>query len=781
MNVRLKVCLAILLASAAAVPVFCGEDDDVEAKQPPSKKKVDSPGFHMDHGPFVTASISDGVASFATDSWPNSKGNLNFAYKGIAVRLSGSAPATMCFDTDLMRVAFGWTGDYLKLDNTMLGMLRGTVNPSIAGTIKFSTKTLPGWAINDDRKDPRAQPYGPLPKSAAHYKGLYLNGNNVVFSYTVGGAQVLEMFGSEGSGSSFVFTRTIHIDKSPAPLTVFIADTEGASGPAPRDAEGLLSAMLEKDSCIGVAVAGTPKGAALTNAGGMLSLKLPALTAPATFKLCIWSGAKGGAEFEAAAKAAAAKVSDLPALCKGGPRRWDKQIDVRCEMGADNGPYTVDTLTLPVDNPWKAWVRSSGFDFLPDGGVAICEISGDVWISSPITPKLETLTWRRFATGMFEPLGLKVVDGKIYVLGRDQITRLHDLNSDGEADYYENFNNDRVVSPNYHAYAFDLQTDAAGNFYYGVCGHRVKPGLPNHACVIRVSKDGSKLEEYATGLRSPNGFGMGPGDVLTYSDNQGNYTPSSKVTRVKQGGFYGYKSHLVNANAITSYDPPIFWLPMTADNSSGGQAWVPDERWGPYKGQMIHLSYGKASLFLCCTEEINGTMQGGVVKIPLQFASGVMRARFNPADGQLYVVGSRGWQTSGAKDGCLNRVRYTGKPAFYPSSLRVKPTGIEIGFPVALSSADAGDATAYSVEQWNYNYSSAYGSPEFSVSDPKKKGRDTVEVKLAKLSADGKSVFLELGEMKPVMQMMIKYRIKSADGATIAHEIYNTINVVPGK
>jgi hypothetical protein len=66
---------------------------------------------------------------------------------------------------------------------------------------------------------------------------------------------------------------------------------------------------------------------------------------------------------------------------------------------------------------------------------------GEVWIVSGLDESLEHLRWRRFATGLNQPLGLRVVDGVIHVLGRDQITRLHDVNGDGEADFYECFSN----------------------------------------------------------------------------------------------------------------------------------------------------------------------------------------------------------------------------------------------------------------------------------------------------------------------------------------------------
>ena len=62
--------------------------------------------------------------------------------------------------------------------------------------------------------------------------------------------------------------------------------------------------------------------------------------------------------------------------------------------------------------------------------------------------------------GLNQPLGLKIVGEQIYVAGRDQITRLVDLNADGETDFYENFNNDAYNSEHFHEQVMDLQTDA---------------------------------------------------------------------------------------------------------------------------------------------------------------------------------------------------------------------------------------------------------------------------------------------------------------------------------
>ena len=56
---------------------------------------------------------------------------------------------------------------------------------------------------------------------------------------------------------------------------------------------------------------------------------------------------------------------------------------------------------------------------------------------------------------------------------------------------------------------------------------------------------------------------------------------------------------------------------------------------------------------------------------------------------------------------------------------------------------------------------------------------DPGEGKSAQLSEDGKTVFLEVPGLRPVMQMRIRYDLDAADGAPMRGEIHNSIHVVP--
>ncbi len=743
----------------------------------------------IDYGPFLSATI---IAKQPLGNTTN---------KGIAIKVGPNGEGTMLFDADLMRWSAGWTEGFLNLNGVAFDGVHG-LNPGPAGRIGFATAPVPGWTSGTGTPsftDPRDRPIGRIPTATAKYRGLYLQGDRVVISYTVGDTEVLESPGyATLPNGTPIFTRTFKIGPSTVQRSVLVADvtptTEPVAGAAAVDgpAMGIVRLPATTESRTIAGLIGAPADARFeVLAAGRLALRLPALPEGASFTLAVANLAPAEQPAFGAWLKAPFPATDLATAKSGGPARWTGKIVTKGQLAASttpDGAYAVDTITAPEENPYHAWMRFGGFDFFADGHrAAITTWSGDVWVVSGIDDKLESITWKRYATGLFQPLGLRIVKDEVYVLGRDQITRLKDLNGDGEADFYECFNNDVIVSPSFHEFALDLQTDRAGNFYFAK-GGAVAPGgrgwqttTPHTGTVLRVSADGSKLDIFATGVRAPNGLGMGPNDELTLADNEGTWTPTNRLNLVKQGDFLGVVDLAQRATPPDNYGNPILWTPHgSIDNSGGGQAWVPnDTRWGPFGGSIAYTSYGKSSLFLVMREVVGGLNQGGVVRFPLSVDTGVMRARFNAVDGQLYLCGLKGWQTTAVRDGAFQRVRYTGKPVEMPSALHVKAGGLQIDFAAPLDQKSATDLQNYSVEQWNYKWTSAYGSPEFSVANPDKQGHDTVEVKSAQLSADRRTLFLEIPDIKPVMQMRVKFHIQGASGADIDTEIHNTIARVP--
>ena len=79
------------------------------------------------------------------------------------------------------------------------------------------------------------------------------------------------------------------------------------------------------------------------------------------------------------------------------------------------------------------------------------------------------------------------------------------------------------------------------------------------------------------------------------------------------------------------------------------------------------------------------------------------------------------------RDGCLQRVRYTGKPIHQPLTFHAKKNGVLLGFTCPLDRKTAEDPDSWSVLQWNYRWSANYGSPHLSVRHPPKQGYDTLD------------------------------------------------------
>jgi hypothetical protein len=522
--------------------------------------------------------------------------------------------------------------------------------------------------------------------------------------------------------------------------------------------------------------------------GERLLLRVPPHAA--SVRVCLSMAQGADAAIDAVAKELWSDGA-APALAEGpSQHRWGAPLVTKGERSGDAGPFAVDTITVPLDNRFGSRMRTGAFDFFRDGTAAVSTWNGDVWLVRGIDASLERLEWQRFATGLFDPLGLRIVDDVVHVHGRDGITKLHDTDRDGEADFYECFNNDVCVTHAFHEFAFDLQTDAEGNFYCSK-GGPVNPGgrgfmriAPHHGTIMKIAKDGSRMEVVASGLRAPNGIGVSPTGVLTSGDNEGTFMPRCRINWIEAPGYYAGVKDLAHRSPVPDLpDLPLCWMPMEIDNSSGGQVWVTGAGWPDLAGRLLHLSYGTCSTYLVLTEVVDGRIQGGVVRLPANFTSSCMRGRFGP-DGQLYVIGLQGWQTSAAKEGGFHRVRRTGAPLGLPVALRTCTAGVYLTFAEPLDAETAGDPSSFGVEIWNYLYSPNYGSPELSILHPERKveqgkpNRDPLRVAAAVLSPDRRTVFLRVEGMQPVQQMKITWNVDAADGRALKGELHNTIHAL---
>ncbi len=93
-----------------------------------------------------------------------------------------------------------------------------------------------------------------------------------------------------------------------------------------------------------------------------------------------------------------------------------------------------------------------------------------------------------------------------------------------------------------------------------------------------------------------------------------------------------------------------------------------------------------------------------------------------------------------------------------------------------MDSGIASNPDSYEMSQWQYRWSSEYGSPEYSIREPNRIGHDVVHIEKVSVSDDGRRVFLHIPEIKPVMQMEIRMDLAPAGSQKTARTIYNTIH-----
>lgn len=696
----------------------------------------------------------------AEKTWPT---ETNFAYKGIAIQLDqtpgGVARGSqfLAFEHDTLRVAGAWTGQgFIDWEGILLDGKHWR-SPRTVGDLHFANLPGPGWAdpetgsFEDTRQRARdGQAYGPFPKEWMDYKGLYKHGNRVVLSYSIGDTAVLESHRTinrnpSQTDASITWVRVLNLGKSSSDLAIRIAPEDSVNiaivGP-----QGLVTEVHQNETILKIPAAQTP-----------LNLELHIARADAQ----PWLPLPDTAE-------------DLRPLTLGGPAQWPNSLPTQPDVGDNSGAFAVDELTRPVKNPWNSRLRMSGLDFFPGGNSMVaCCCDGDVWIINGIGQPGGSLQWRRIASGLFHPLGIKIVNDKIFVGCRDQIVVLNDLNGDGEADFYECFNHDHQVTEHFHEFAMGMQADQDGNLYYAKSARHAQDSLiPQHGTLLKVSADGSQTTILANGFRAANGVCLNPDGSFFVTDQEGHWTPMNRVNRVVQGGFYGnmYSFGAPEDSSDSAMIQPLCWPNKPFDRSPSELLWIESDKWGDLDGELLSLSYGYGKVFVVPHEQVDGQWQGGMCRLPLpRFETGIIRGRFNPKDGQLYACGMNAWGSSQtASPGGLYRIRATGKPMHLPAKMRACTDGITLKFSDPVDTKSATDPNNFLIETWDLRRTANYGSGRFNV--------QSIEVTSVEVSADRKTVHLEIPSIQPTWTIQIAYKLKGESGESFGRVIQGTIH-----
>jgi cytochrome c len=270
-------------------------------------------------------------------------------------------------------------------------------------------------------------------------------------------------------------------------------------------------------------------------------------------------------------------------------------------------------------------------DFLSDGRLAVStwDAEGAVYIldgvqsGDPSKIKVE-----KIAKGLAEPLGLKVVDDTIFVLQKQELTKLIDHDGDGIIDEYFTLCNDWKVSDNFHEFAFGLEYKD-GYFYAALAiailpgGASANPQIPDRGKAVRISKTDGALEFIAEGLRTPNGIAAGVDGEIFIADNQGDWLPSSKILHVTPGDFFASRAVDPEGTARKPVKLPVVWLPQDEIGNSPSTPLAIND--GPYKGQMIHGEVTHGGIKRVFVEKIEGQYQGALFRFTQGLEAGVNR------------------------------------------------------------------------------------------------------------------------------------------------------------
>lgn len=463
--------------------------------------------------------------------------------------------------------------------------------------------------------------------------------------------------------------------------------------------------------------------------------------------------------------------------------------------------YRITTFATPEGSVLEA----GAFNLMQDGRLAVATRRGEIWmIEKPLAEKVEAASFKRFAHGLHEPLGLAERDGWLYVTQRSDVSRLRDADGDGRADDFEVVADGWEISGDYHEYAFGSKFDRDGRIWVVLClTGSFSSEVPYRGWCLRVTPEGETIPT-AYGLRSPGGIAFNAQGDVFYTDNQGPWNGTCGLKQLVPGKFVGHpggnrwfdkaaayegapfkdkqpvdpKSDsrlMVEAAAHEDLIPTAVMFPYNkmGQSASGIACDTTGGKFGPFENQLFVGDQTHSTIMRVDLEMVKGRYQGACFPFRAGFGSGVVGVEMGPS-GALFVGGTnRGWGSRGPKDFAVERLDWTGKMPFEIRTMRVRPSGFVLTFTKPVDPRTAGELSSYALETYTYIYREQYGSPEVDHTKP--------TIRSAQVSPDGLQVELVVdGLQLGHVHELHAEGLRAASGEPLLHSAaYYTLNYLP--
>ena len=745
--------------AAIAVALGPATSARIDARRPSQAPAAPSPwaDFVEPDFPFYS-SVLDARALGA--GWPDD----NLTPRGLVLNLGHDLWA--CFDTDLLRMSAIWQGagvtpvsmaplSYHNAgERSPIGQGR---LPQVAGTAWLATGLYPGWQAGSAivRADPRppapdaAEPgRGPLTRDDGRFVAIRQTATGVALEYVVHGTTIAEQMAVRLEGDRPVIERRIRVGARPTALSLVVGARPEAAGP--------FSAI----------VAGSDAAALRREPDGLIVVRVSAGDAPIDFTVAMSPGT------------APAPAPELFAATGPPQPRWPQTVTTRGSLSTSTDAFVVDRLQIPDANPWRRNVRFADITFPSTDRAALVTFDGDVWTVTGLAGSLDRLVWRRFTSGLHEPLAIVTRGDDLFVFDRNGIWRLEDTDGNGEADAHVLVANTFAQTAETREFAMSMRIAPDGAFIIAKGGLLGGTRGRDNGSVLRVAPDGSSMTRLGWGLRQPFASVDPRTGLVVASDQQGNYIPSTPLHIIRDGQYYGFlPESQPEARYPAPITAPLAWIPHAVSASAAGQVWLRGARMGPLNDDLVYLNYYRPGLLLAHLDTSEARPRAAITSLTNDMTFAPLAGAVNPADGQLYVTGFRIWGTDAGELSGLARVRYTGAPSTIPRDVVATDRGVLVQFDVPLDPIVAADPANVSAERWNYQRTPAYGSPHFKLDGTR--GQDALTPSSAYVTPDGRGLFIGVPDMKPSMQLRVGWSLATADGHRFDGNVYLTPTELP--